>query len=137
MARRKGQATGWDLRVKNLATNEESTQSFDKVVICTGAFNRAKLPPSLQDTSRFKGPVVHTSELGSRHQEILDAVPPKTSVDDDAQAQVVVVGGGKSAADSAAWFAAQGRRVTVVMSESMWHIPIPGRRPPDFLRRSR
>ncbi|KAJ7138063.1 hypothetical protein C8R44DRAFT_695262 [Mycena epipterygia] len=137
MTRRKDHETGWDLRVKNLATNEESVQSFDKVVICTGAFSRAKVPTSLQDTNRFKGPVVHTSELGQRHREILDAVPVKTSDEGEPQAGVVVVGGGKSAADAAAWFAAQGRHVTLVMSESLWHIPIPSRRPPDFLRRSR
>ncbi|KAJ6563647.1 hypothetical protein DFH09DRAFT_1158608 [Mycena vulgaris] len=137
MTRRKDRETGWDLRIKNLSTTEESVQSFDKVVVCTGAFNRAKLPSSLQDTTRFKGPVVHTSELGPRHQEILDAVPVKAQDDDESQPQVVVVGGGKSAADSAAWFASQGRRVTLIMSESMWHIPIPSRKPPDFLRRSR
>lgn len=134
MARRKNRKTGWDLHIKNLATKEESVQSFDKVVICTGAFNRPKLPASLQDTGRFKGPVVHTAELGTRHQEILDAVPVKTA---GSQGQVVVVGGGKSAADAAAWFAAQGRRVSLVMSESMWHIPLPQRKPPNFLRRSR
>ncbi|KAJ7453151.1 hypothetical protein FB451DRAFT_1520295 [Mycena latifolia] len=138
MTRRQGQETGWDLRVKDLTTNQEAVESFDKVVICSGGFNRAKVPPSLQDRTRFKGPVVHTSELGARHQEILDAVPAKSPEDDDDDSQqIVVVGGGKSAADCAAWFAAQGRRVSIVMSESMWHIPIPGRRPPDFLRRSR
>ncbi|KAJ7257344.1 hypothetical protein C8J57DRAFT_1185805 [Mycena rebaudengoi] len=140
MARRKNRETGWDLHVKNLGTNEESIQSFDKVVVCTGAFNIPKLPSSLQDTSQFKGSVVHTADLGARYQEILDAVPvqsERTSEDVESQAQVVVVGGGKSAADAAAWFAAQGRRVTIIMSESMWHFPIPKRKLPNFLRRSR
>ncbi|KAJ7772841.1 FAD/NAD-P-binding domain-containing protein [Mycena maculata] len=136
MARRKDRERGWDLRVKTLATDEESLQSFDKVVICTGAFNRQKIPSSLRGRSRFRGPVVHASELGPRHQEILDVVPDKTNDDPEpqSQAQVVVVGGGKSASDAATWFAMQGRRVTL---ESYWHIPLPERKPPDFLRRSR
>jgi len=91
MTRRRDQETGWHLRVKDLATNEESVQSFDKVVICSGPFSRAKLPSTLQDTHRFKGPVAHTSELGPRHQEILDAVPIQTSDGGELQAQVVVV----------------------------------------------
>jgi hypothetical protein len=37
MARRKNRETGWDLHVKNLGTNEEPIQSFDKVIVCTGA----------------------------------------------------------------------------------------------------
>lgn len=134
MKRRANAATGWDLHITDLVDDKNSVQSFDKVVLCTGTSNLPNIPRSLEDRNRFKGLVVHTSELGSKAQTVLDGTQPRSSGKDDT---IVVIGGGKSAADAASWFGSQDRRVTLVMNESLWHIPLPGWRAPDFLRRSR
>lgn len=134
MKRRANEATGWDLRVTDLVDNKTSVQSFDKVVLCTGTSSLPNIPKSLVDRNQFKGLVVHTSELGSKAQTILDDTQPRSSGKDET---IVVIGGGKSAADAAAWFGSQDRRVTLVMNESLWHIPLPSFRAPNFLRRSR
>lgn len=64
-----------------------TTESFDFVVLCTGALGQPKIPAFLQEVKNiFKGSIVHSSQW--KHPEVFDG---KT---------VVVVGNGRGATDA-------------------------------------
>lgn len=88
-------------------------------------------------TTKFNGVFAHTSQMAKAHQAVLDAVPPMKSQKEGEKHTAVVIGGGKSAADIAIWLSLQGRHVVLVMRECLRYIPVPERRIPDWIRKSR
>ncbi|KAI0791071.1 FAD/NAD-P-binding domain-containing protein [Abortiporus biennis] len=127
--------TYWEIDVKNNITGRTSTLWYDKIVLCSGGCNTPNIPSSLSTKSAgFRGPIIHSSEVGSRAEEIFAAT--ELSSNDSHSSEVVIVGGGKSAQDVAAYMVNEGRKATVVFDtpDSFLAVPIPL---PDFIRKSR
>ncbi|XP_054706188.1 dimethylaniline monooxygenase [N-oxide-forming] 2-like isoform X3 [Uloborus diversus] len=76
----------WMMTVRNTVTNKVETDIFDGVMVCTGHFNRPKMP-HYPGQEKFKGKIMHTHSLKRVH-EFTDK-------------KVIVVGMGCSALDAA------------------------------------
>ncbi|CAK5284059.1 unnamed protein product [Mycena citricolor] len=92
------------------------------------------LTPASAQKAGFVGPVVHSRFHASHLADIMAAVPSKTCTAEPKT--LVVVGGGKSAQDIAAYYANEGRRVTIVYKELSPFLATPLHLP-GFLRKSR
>ncbi|KAJ3529431.1 hypothetical protein NM688_g7855 [Phlebia brevispora] len=128
----------WAVSVQDKISGVSSQLKYDKVVLCSGGCHVPHIPPALTpetaEMQQFRGPVVHSSELGSRADAILDAVKPST--EDRDCGTVLIVGGGKSAQDAAVFFATRNRKVSVVFdtADAFLAAPMPL---PAFIRKSR
>ncbi|KDQ09323.1 hypothetical protein BOTBODRAFT_148267 [Botryobasidium botryosum FD-172 SS1] len=129
--------SGWTLRLEDLQSGNRESLECDKLVLCTGGCSRPHIPPNLSpkaaEARGFKGPVIHSSTLGTTAQRVLSSTKPAS---ESKSGTVVVAGGGKSAQDAAAYFTNQGRKVTMVFSKADSFLatstPLP-----DFIRKSR
>ncbi|KAG6381877.1 FAD/NAD(P)-binding domain-containing protein [Boletus reticuloceps] len=132
--RRGREGLGWDVEVLNLRTGNKEVLSYARIVLCTGGCSQAHVPATLSVKSAegagFWGPVVHSSEFGSRVGQILREAQANPDY------SVVVVGGGKSAQDISSHLARHGISATVVFDKTDAVIAAPVQLP-DWIRKSR
>lgn len=107
LAPRDGGRPGWVLTLHN-GTNESKAE-FDLVVICIGTFSHQPYIPQFRGQEKFRGVVIHNSQLKSRDQ-ITDR-------------RVAVVGYGKSATDAALEAARAASRTSIIFRTPRWPIP--------------
>lgn len=84
-------------------------EEFDLVVVCIGLYSNTPHMPRFPGQHRFKGDIIHISELRSRGQ--LEGK------------KVSVVGFGKSATDAAVESAAVAAQTTIIFREAHWPVP--------------
>jgi len=100
-----GYRMGWTLKVSNGTTSEVQTM---KLIIATGATN-VPHRPKIQNMESFKGPIIHSGELGKQSGSLTEDASVKT---------VAVLGGGKSAYDAVYLAATAGRKVEWIIRKS-------------------
>lgn len=100
-----GVREGWNLKVSNGTVNEVQTK---KLIIAAGATN-VPHRPNLQNVKAFKGPIIHSGELGKQS----DSLTKDASVE-----TIAVLGGGKSAYDAVYLAATAGREVEWIIRKS-------------------
>jgi len=98
----------WLVETRHSRTGDVKVESFDFVVICTGMYNRPRIP-DIPGLERIKSRVKHTSQC----TQSLSTGTLKT----------VVVGYGKSAIDIAFSSAKKGAEVDLVARHIHWPIP--------------
>jgi len=76
----------WDFRIRNRKTKEETVETFDAVLVCTG-HHAAKHMPKFEGDDIFKGQIIHTHDFrdGSAYRD----------------KRVVIIGVGNSGGDVA------------------------------------
>lgn len=107
-AREDGSANGgadWTLECESRDGESMSPVKCNKLVMATGSYSSPYRPP-LKGFSSFKGPVVHTYDLGRAAPAI---------VDDEKVKNVVVMGGAKSSHDAVYMFASAGKHVDWIL----------------------
>ncbi|MDI9335117.1 MAG: NAD(P)/FAD-dependent oxidoreductase [Cytophagales bacterium] len=106
------QTGGWTVTTHDSQTGEnQTTHSFDYLVICNGIFSTPMIP-DYAGAESFKaagGRVCHTSEF--------------TQLSDAKDKNVVVVGYGKSSCDVAQAVASTAKSTTVVARHLIWKVP--------------
>lgn len=100
-----GPRKGWTLKVSNGTTGEVQTM---KLIIATGATN-VPHRPRIQNMESFKGPIVHSGELGKQSDSLIKDASVET---------IAVLGGGKSAYDAVYLAATAGRKVEWIIRKS-------------------
>ncbi|KAJ7284157.1 FAD/NAD-P-binding domain-containing protein [Mycena rebaudengoi] len=127
----------WAVSIRNRNTGASDTLEAVKIVLCTGGSSKPNIPSYLSQAAatkaHFKGLVIHSAHFGARLNDILAAIPPKSS---NEPKSIVIVGGGKSAQDISAYRTSQERAVTVVY-ERTDAFNAAAKPLPDFLRKSR
>ena len=106
-------APGWTVSYLG-PDGREQCQAFDLVVVATGLYSHTPNMPEFSGQDRFRGRIIHNSELQSREQ--LEG------------RKVAVVGYGKSATDAAVLAAESAEESTIVFREQHWPVPavLPG-----------
>ena len=106
-------APGWTVSYRG-PDGREQCQAFDLVVVATGLYSHTPNMPEFSGQDRFRGRIIHNSELQSSEQ--LEG------------RKVAVVGYGKSATDAAVLAAESAEESTIVFREQHWPVPavLPG-----------
>lgn len=79
----------WIVRAASPA--EKFEKAFSHLVICTGMYHTPEVPFSTRQTSKYRGKIFHSSEMGAR--DVQKTISTRKNV--------LIVGGGKSALDLA------------------------------------
>ncbi|TFK38878.1 hypothetical protein BDQ12DRAFT_604602 [Crucibulum laeve] len=137
---RRDEAGTWHVKTEHLKSGRAETLEFKRIVLCTGGCSNPKIPlalsPAAAERARFRGMTLHSSQLGTKLDEILSTVKPYSGTDDTTAGAVLVVGGGKSAQDICAKLAIEGRRVINVFETTDTFLASKAAIP-DFIRKSR
>ncbi|KIX07719.1 uncharacterized protein Z518_02373 [Rhinocladiella mackenziei CBS 650.93] len=96
---------GWNLKLNSGSTTDVQTK---KLIIATGVTNHPHRPV-LQDSESFRGPIIHSAELGTKGNLLIKDPEVKT---------IAVLGGGKSAYDAVHFAGSSGRRVEWIIRKS-------------------
>ncbi|KAK6444159.1 hypothetical protein FP744_10000407 [Trichoderma asperellum] len=99
---------GWTLDTQTTGNDgKQISESFtcDKLIVATGLFSNPKYPDVM--TSEFKGPVMHTKDIGQQYDALLG-----TSVE-----SIAIYGGGKSAVDALNLCIEAGKKVHWIISD--------------------
>lgn len=99
---------GWTLDTQTTGNDgKQISESFtcDKLIVATGLFSIPKCPDLM--TSEFKGPVMHTKDIGQQYDALLG-----TNVE-----CVAIYGGGKSAIDALNLCIEAGKKVHWIISD--------------------
>ncbi|KAH9837771.1 FAD/NAD-P-binding domain-containing protein [Rhodofomes roseus] len=121
----------WTVTVRHLGSNSVDDIVYDKIVLCTGGCSAPRIPdeltPEKAKSACFSGPILHSSQFGSRLADVVSA--GKTG-------DVVIIGGGKSAQDIAAYLARRDIPVSMVFktTDAVLATPVPY---PAAIRKSR
>jgi dimethylaniline monooxygenase (N-oxide forming) len=107
MQQRAGAEHGWVVTYDEAGV--QGQDDFDLVVVCTGLFSKTPNMPEFPYQDRFKGTIIHVSELTTR--------------DKLAGKKVAVVGFGKSATDAAVESAAVASQTKIIFREPHWPVP--------------
>jgi len=107
IAERDGPGSEWI--VTSRASDKQSEDKFDLVVVCIGLYSNHPYMPEFPGQDDFGGEIMHISELRSR-----DLLAGK---------QVAVLGYGKSATDAALESAAVAITTHIVVREPHWPLP--------------
>ncbi|NKB36555.1 MAG: NAD(P)-binding protein [Gammaproteobacteria bacterium] len=99
---------GFQLKVKDIKSEESETLYFPYVVICNGAFSKASVP-EIEGMENFSGEIRHSSHC----------MPE----DLDNATSVLTVGAGKSALDCASSAALKDKKSTLVFRQAHWMAP--------------
>lgn len=97
-------------------------KAFSHLVICTGMYHTPEVPFATQQTSKYQGKILHSSELGAKDVQNFISTRKK----------VLIVGGGKSALDLATLIAKgtwrrghlKAPRVTLLYRKPHWLSPL-------------
>ena len=100
--------SGWTITSVD-GEGDEQVDSFDLVVVAIGVYSQSPNVPSFPNEEKFRGRIIHNSELQS-HDQL-------------AGKKVVVVGFGKSATDAALLAAEHALEATIVFREAHWPVP--------------
>ncbi|PTB79817.1 hypothetical protein M440DRAFT_1437012 [Trichoderma longibrachiatum ATCC 18648] len=106
--RRSPSEKGWTVETQSTSddgTTISETFDCDKLIIATGNFNTPKYPDV--KTSEFKGLVMHTKDIGQKHEALLGK---------DVET-VAIYGGGKSAIDAVNLCIEAGKKVHWIISD--------------------
>ena len=104
---RAGGEPGWVITYDTAGTVRED--AFDLVVLCIGLYSNRPNMPQFPGQDRFRGEILHISDLKSR-----DRLKGK---------MVAVVGFGKSATDAALESAAVASETTIIFRQARWPVP--------------
>ncbi|KAM0457790.1 hypothetical protein ACHAPV_006335 [Trichoderma viride] len=99
---------GWTLDTQTTSDDgKQISESFtcDKLIVATGLYSNPKCPDLM--TSEFKGPVMHTKDIGQQYDALLG-----TNVE-----SVAIYGGGKSAIDALNLCIEAGKKVHWIISD--------------------
>lgn len=105
--RRHGAVSGWSIDYKQGGNSHRA--EFDFVVVCTGLYSNKPHLPAFAGQDKFRGNVLHVSQLQDRNQ-----LRGK---------RVAVVGFGKSATDAALESSAVAKQTSIVFRQSNWPVP--------------
>lgn len=104
---RTGEEPGWVVTYDQSGVRHQ--EAFDLVVVCMGLYSNIPHRPRFPGQERFKGEIIHISDLSTR-----DRLKDK---------KVVVVGFGKSATDAVLESAAVASQTTILFREPHWPVP--------------
>jgi dimethylaniline monooxygenase (N-oxide forming) len=104
---RTGEEPGWVVTYNEAGVRRED--NFDLVVVCIGLYSNTPHVPQFPGQERFKGEIIHISDLTTR-----DRLEGK---------KVAVIGIGKSATDAALESAAVASQTTIIFREAHWPVP--------------
>ncbi|KAL7925255.1 FAD/NAD(P)-binding domain-containing protein [Trichoderma austrokoningii] len=99
---------GWTLDMHTTSDDAQKiseTLTCDKLIVATGLFSNPNCPDLM--TSEFKGPVMHTKDIGQQYDALLG-----TNVE-----SVAIYGGGKSAIDALNLCIEAGKKVHWIISD--------------------
>jgi dimethylaniline monooxygenase (N-oxide forming) len=99
---------GWTLDTQTTSDDGKQVSeslTCDKLIVATGLFSNPKYPDLV--TSEFKGPVMHTKDIGQQYDALL-----ATNVE-----SVAIYGGGKSAIDALNLCIEAGKKVHWIISD--------------------
>lgn len=105
------QAGSWEVVTKDLVRNDIQRQVFDAVAVCTGLYNKPKVPEQYYNgkASSFLGTILHSSAYKRPHKF--------------AGKNVVIVGLGSSGTEIAAELSTVARKVYLSTAKGGWLVP--------------
>ncbi|KAF9499126.1 FAD/NAD(P)-binding domain-containing protein [Pleurotus eryngii] len=131
---------GWFVEIEDTRSQMRQVLRYAKIVLCTGGCSSPLIPneisPAAAKSSKFNGPVIHSSQFRSQMDDLLSIVKPIDANSPGSAGRIVIVGGGKSSQDIAAYLTNENRKVSVVFERAAAVMGVTSPLP-DFIRRSR